>query len=249
MAVSILGSFTNTEQYNMDGFWQIQNQYLVQFQNVSLPGGGFSLQDCTELYLLLKKFCDDRHLQNIQIAEIGCWTGTSSLVLGSVAEKYQGKVICIDWFKGSTDTPLFTPSKHFNVRRIFEDNLKQFNQGKFIQLIEASSEEAVKQFTDGSLDIIFLDGDHRYAGIRQDIDMWLPKLKQGGLLCGHDCELTLDNGLETLYDYSKDMDILTNIHMGVCRAVTELGGRKVTPYPKFTAEESRKSVIWYYIKP
>ncbi len=249
MAMSILGSFSSVEQYNMDGFWQLQNQYLVQFQNVSLPGGGFSLQDCNELFLLLKKYCDDRSLTNVQIAEVGCWTGTSSLVLASITAKFQGKVTCIDWFKGSSDTPLFNPSKHFNVRKIFEDNIKQYQHGSFIELIEASSEEGVRRFADESLDIVFLDGDHRYPGIRQDIDMWLPKLKKGGIMCGHDCELTLDKGLETLYDYSKDMDILTNIHMGVCRAVSELGGKKITPYPQFTAEESRKSVIWYYVKP
>jgi predicted O-methyltransferase YrrM len=49
-----------------------------------------------------------------------------------------------------------------------------------------TSEEAAKQFPDESIDFVFIDGDHSYEGCAKDIDLWYPKLKEGGLLSGHD---------------------------------------------------------------
>ncbi len=36
------------------------------------------------------------------------------------------------------------------------------------------------------LDLVFIDGDHSYECVRQDIDSWMPKVRPGGILAGHD---------------------------------------------------------------
>lgn len=36
------------------------------------------------------------------------------------------------------------------------------------------------------LDFVFIDSDHRYVAVASDLDAWAPKVKPGGLLCGHD---------------------------------------------------------------
>jgi hypothetical protein len=51
---------------------------------------------------------------------------------------------------------------------------------------KTTSEEAAKQVPDGSLDFVFLDADHSYAGVAADIKLWAPKIRRGGVLCGHD---------------------------------------------------------------
>jgi len=48
------------------------------------------------------------------------------------------------------------------------------------------SREAVKMVRKGSLDFVFIDADHSYKECLHDIKKWFPKVRKGGLVCGHD---------------------------------------------------------------
>ena len=37
-----------------------------------------------------------------------------------------------------------------------------------------------------SLEFCYIDGDHSYEGVKKDIELFYPKVKHGGVLCGHD---------------------------------------------------------------
>ena len=54
------------------------------------------------------------------------------------------------------------------------------------QHIRLDSVEASKMFNDGSLDFVYIDADHSESAVREDIRAWLPKVKLGGIICGHD---------------------------------------------------------------
>lgn len=41
---------------------------------------------------------------------------------------------------------------------------------------------------DGRFDFVFIDGDHTYAAVKRDIELWWPLVNEGGLLCGHDID-------------------------------------------------------------
>jgi hypothetical protein len=71
--------------------------------------------------------------------------------------------------------------------------------------IRASSPAAAEQVPD--VDMVFLDGDHRYKAVVADIEAWLPKTRK--LLCGHD------------YGHPR--------YPGVARAVDEIFGDRVVP--------------------
>ena len=49
-----------------------------------------------------------------------------------------------------------------------------------------TSREAASILPDGSLDFCYLDADHRYEAVKEDLHLWFPKVKTGGLLAGHD---------------------------------------------------------------
>jgi len=55
-----------------------------------------------------------------------------------------------------------------------------------VQLMRMTSELAVPHFENESLDFVFIDGSHKYEDVRNDIRWWLPKVRIGGVIAGHD---------------------------------------------------------------
>lgn len=55
-------------------------------------------------------------------------------------------------------------------------------------LLRMRTVDAAAEFDDGNFDFVFIDADHTYAGISADIEAWWPKVRQGGMLLGHDWE-------------------------------------------------------------
>lgn len=53
-------------------------------------------------------------------------------------------------------------------------------------LIKAPSVEAAKLIPDGSQDFVFIDGNHDYEDVKEDMETWYPKVRKGGILSGHD---------------------------------------------------------------
>ena len=53
-------------------------------------------------------------------------------------------------------------------------------------IIRTDSVTAAHMMQPDSFDLVFLDGDHCYQAVRQDIIMWSRLVRPGGLLCGHD---------------------------------------------------------------
>lgn len=49
-----------------------------------------------------------------------------------------------------------------------------------------TTDDAARWVADGSLDFVFIDADHTEPAVRRDIVNWMPKLKPGGWLMGHD---------------------------------------------------------------
>lgn len=58
--------------------------------------------------------------------------------------------------------------------------------GNRCRLLRQTSADASKLFTPESIDFVYLDGCHRYESVYEDLRLWWPKVKPGGLLAGHD---------------------------------------------------------------
>lgn len=54
------------------------------------------------------------------------------------------------------------------------------------ELIKAFSKDAAKDFVDGSLDFVYLDGNHEYDFVKEDLSLWTKKVRPGGIFAGHD---------------------------------------------------------------
>jgi len=54
-----------------------------------------------------------------------------------------------------------------------------------LKIYSISSKEAAEQIPH-PLDLVFIDADHAEGAVVHDICLWLPKVREGGIVCGHD---------------------------------------------------------------
>lgn len=183
--------------------------------------------------------------QGMRVADVGAWKGMSTSVLGKLAKAMGGTVFAIDHWLGNAGTWNVTIARDFDVFSIFKNNLRILGLSDVVQVIRAASQDAIGQFADNSLDLVFIDADHCYAAIHDDIRLWLPKVRVGGILCGHDCERyysALNKDERNAINACLHRDDLPEIagHPGVIKAVYDVFGDDygILPY----------SSVWYVVR-
>lgn len=145
-----------------------------------LPAGWFSSVDA-EMY---------RHIYGELVppggatAEIGVYRGRSLMSVADIIARKKLFVRCIDRF----DTPLFCDSAS-DRQETFMRTVEDYGILGNLQIINADSVAASRIVPDRSLDFIFIDAEHDYQSVKQDIAAWEPKLKPGGWMAGHDYDL------------------------------------------------------------
>jgi hypothetical protein len=88
-----------------------------------------------------------------------------------------------------------------------------------IEFVENTSEQAATDIPD-DLDFVYVDGSHQYEFVKRDIELYFPKVKDGGVFGGHD------------FDGS---------HIDVCTAVFEFAQKN-----KYQLHGKHKD--WWFIK-
>ena len=120
--------------------------------------------------------------ENGTFVEIGAWLGKSSSYL--VDNSGDRNIIIIDSWEGS---PNERGGNHHlatqtDIYEIFKENMGD----RKYQSIRGLSTEVANQFEDESLDTVFIDATHTYEAVKEDIKVWYPKVKKGGILAGDD---------------------------------------------------------------
>jgi predicted O-methyltransferase YrrM len=116
-------------------------------------------------------------------AEVGVWKGRNALALFTA---FPGlRLWLVDTYSAAHQT-----ANHQNVPQWDFDRAKAEMRrrlaGKPYALIEEPSTFAARCIPSESLDFVFIDASHDYSSVRNDIDAWLPTLRTGGIISGHD---------------------------------------------------------------
>jgi predicted O-methyltransferase YrrM len=118
--------------------------------------------------------------------ELGVWKGHSISYLAKLLkDKKDIKVYAVDIFeKWDKNESVKEDVKYIN--QIYNTNLKNAGVREIISDIKSISWDAANLFKDNSIDFVFIDADHSYESVTKDINSWLPKIKKGGIISGHD---------------------------------------------------------------
>lgn len=118
--------------------------------------------------------------------EVGSWKGSSAcfMAVEIINSGKQIKFDCVDTWKGSIEHNLTTPEQQEELYCSFLKNIEKVKH--VISPVRMPSVEASKLYMDQSLDFVFIDAAHDYENVKLDIQHWLPKVKVGGVIAGHD---------------------------------------------------------------
>lgn len=107
------------------------------------------------------------------------------------------------------------------------EKMKQY--GERVEIIRKDCSIAYSDFEDGFFDFIYIDANHKYEYVKNDIANWYPKLKTNGLFAGHDY---LDGKIgKTIFGVKKAVDEF-------CEAINK----------KATITTEKPCPSWYFIK-
>jgi|SRR5215471_1863091 len=136
-------------------------------------------------------------LRHQYIVEFGVFHGRSARVLADHLPQH-GKVWAVDpWksdyrYEDGSRVPM-----NFYVMPYFIHNLKDhIDAGRVIPVREFSYNFSLPF----KVDMVFIDGDHRYETVKKDIKKAFELLRPGGLICGHDYGEPLWAGVQQAVD-------------------------------------------------
>ena len=101
------------------------------------------------------------------VLEIGCYRGVSTEV----------------WLLHCAQVVAVDPWPEIPIRREF---LARCSHYPHLEMVEGLSPVALSSLSDRRFDLCYIDGDHSYEAVRQDIQACKPLVKPGAFLGGHD---------------------------------------------------------------
>jgi hypothetical protein len=144
--------------------------------------------------------------KNLKIMEIGIFKGEFSKFIFN--EIKPSELHLVDLFEGN----MCSGDKDGNniiwtdLSQEYDNLTSYFQNDKNVFLYKGFSYNILSKFDNEYFDMVYIDGDHSYEGVKKDLNIAFDKVKSGGYICGH--------------------DYTTHMFEGVVRAVNEFCSEK-----------------------
>jgi predicted O-methyltransferase YrrM len=131
------------------------------------------------------------------VIEIGSWIGHSTCIIGVALQGPNARCYAIDAFTGVTTLAHEVPyyknflnkvSSTLTQRELFDLHLAHFHLQNKVVAIAADSADGAALLPAGlpGADLLFIDGGHALDVVRKDIELYIPRVKSGGIVVFHD---------------------------------------------------------------
>ncbi len=131
--------------------------------------------------------------RRLRAIEIGVERGETAEALLRVFPRL--RIALIDPWQVSRASPHDGDNHQANMLQTM-DRLKVWRENGQAKIIASHSCDAVKH-APKRCDWIFIDGDHRYKGVKNDLNLYWPKLRPGGLMVGDDYNSSMEQARGT----------------------------------------------------
>ena len=121
-----------------------------------------------------------RDVKDLNLIEIGSYQGEST---AEFAKRFKTVIAVDPWVCGYDNNDAASSNNGDIVENAFDERMSEFTN---VTKKKMKSLEYAELIEDSSVDIVYLDGDHRHQAVIEDLEAWLPKIKPGGFLTGHD---------------------------------------------------------------
>jgi predicted O-methyltransferase YrrM len=127
---------------------------------------------------LYKKMVNDLPNGSL-LVEVGCYKGCSLsyLIVEMVNAKKSFDIVAVD----ACPWPDIEPDFYKHMKPL---------EGYYRTLFGGDSFDRAKDFKDESIDFVFIDANHTYEYVKRDIEAYLPKMKKGSIMAGHDYNMS-----------------------------------------------------------
>jgi predicted O-methyltransferase YrrM len=133
------------------------------------------------------------------IVEVGSFKGRSTVGLAIVAQHYElGRVVAVDphTSPSGTDPDLGGLESSYDECRA---NLEAAGVADWVSSRRALSQDVARSWT-GAIRLLWLDGDHEYESVRQDLALFRPHLAAGAVVVMHDTLGTYEGPLRVFVE-------------------------------------------------
>jgi predicted O-methyltransferase YrrM len=121
------------------------------------------------------------------VVELGTNIGTTSILLSAVAQR----VVTVDVFEKvdliEDEKQRGIYAKTFGNNNHYYNLIKQKLNPFNIEVCQCLSYLLAETFMPETVDMVFIDADHSYEGVKKDFEAWFGKVKKGGFFAFHDC--------------------------------------------------------------
>jgi len=147
---------------------------------------------------MLTEYCN--RIDKPRILEIGVFKGDFLEYL--VTSCRTASIDAVDLFEGISCSGDVDGNNvvYYDIGMSYLELVEKYREMPSVKVHKSNSISFLQNKEDNTYDIIYIDGDHSYNGVKQDLINAFSKIKNGGYIMGHDYEMNMEKA-KNVYNF------------------------------------------------